>query len=176
MRIFQNAALVHADGIPVPGSSIKNIDRDFFDSFFEKEFEESIEIQTNSHSQLLENTSLAKDGKLNTCGALLFARRPQFLLPVFIVKAVAFPGIAIEDESYIDSRDIDGKLSDVSQKSVGFVLTNIRHVQNRQGFNSPDQPEVPKIVLIELIANALIIEIILFQPLSSCWFFPIVSK
>ncbi|MBF4296939.1 ATP-dependent DNA helicase RecG, partial [Vibrio anguillarum] len=70
--------------------------------------------------------------------------------------AVAFPGVNIEDEHYIDSQDINGKLSDVFQKVLGFVLANIRHVQNEQGFNSVGEPEIPRIVLEELIANALI--------------------
>ncbi|MBF4360582.1 ATP-binding protein, partial [Vibrio anguillarum] len=56
----------------------------------------------------------------------------------------------------IDSQDINGKLSDVFQKVLGFVLANIRHVQNEQGFNSVGEPEIPRIVLEELIANALI--------------------
>lgn len=71
-------------------------------------------------------------------------------------KAVAFPGIGIEDEHYIDSQDISGKLSDIFQKALGFVLSNIRHVQNQQGVNSVGKPEIPRIVLEELIANALI--------------------
>ncbi len=69
---------------------------------------------------------------------------------------MAFPGVDIEDEHYIDSQDINGKLSDVFQKVLGFVLANIRHVQNEQGFNSVGEPEIPRIVLEELIANALI--------------------
>ncbi len=155
-RMFEAAGLVHADGSPVRGSSVTDIDPEFFDSFFENEFGEGVEVQDVSRTQLLENMRLAKNGQLNLCGVLLFAKRPQMHLPVFIVKAVAFPGVDIEDEHYIDSQDIHGKLSDVFQKVLGFVLANIRHVQNEQGFNSLGEPEIPRIVLQELIANALI--------------------
>lgn len=155
-RMFQEAALIHADEIPVGGSSVVDIDQEFFDAFFEREYGERVEDQEVSRVQLLENMNLAKNGQLNICGALLFASRPQIRLPVFIVKAVAFPGVDIEDEHYIDSQDINGKLSDVFQKVLGFVLANIRHVQNEQSINSVGEPEIPRIVLEELIANALI--------------------
>ena len=155
-QMFQEAALIHADEIPVSGSSVADIDQEFFDNFFEKEYNERVEEQDLSRVQLLENMNLAKDGQLNICGTLLFASRPQIRLPVFIVKAVAFPGVDIEDEHYIDSQDINCKLSDVFQKVLGFVLSNIRHVQNEQGINSVGEPEIPRIVLEELIANALI--------------------
>lgn len=155
-RMFQEAALIHADETPVGGSSVADIDQEFFDAFFEREYGERVEDQEVSRVQLLENMNLAKNGQLNICGALLFASRPQIRLPVFIVKAVAFPGVDIEDEHYIDSQDINGKLSDVFQKVLGFVLANIRHVQNEQSINSVGEPEIPRIVLEELIANALI--------------------
>ncbi|NLY65900.1 MAG: ATP-dependent DNA helicase RecG [Alcaligenaceae bacterium] len=155
-RMFQAAALIHADETPVSRTSIADIDGSFFDAFFEKEYGERVEDQGVSRAQLLENMNLAKDGQLNICGTLLFATRPQMYLPVFIVKAVAFEGRAIEDEHYRDSQDIAGKLSDVFQKTLGFVLNNIRHIQNEQGFNSIGEPEIPRVVLQELIANALI--------------------
>ena len=155
-RMFQAASLIHADEIPVSGSSVSDIDQEYFDTFFEKEFGETLEDQGVSSAKILENMNLAKNGQLNISGALLFASKPQIRLPVFIVKAVAFPGVDIEDEHYIDSQDINGKLSDVFQKVLGFVLANIRHVQNEQGFNSVGEPEIPRIALQELIANALI--------------------
>ncbi|MER2471074.1 RNA-binding domain-containing protein [Photorhabdus laumondii] len=155
-RMFQEAALIHADETPVSGTSVADIDQEFFDSFFEGEYGERVEEQGVSRSQLLENMNLAKNGQLNICGTLLFASRPQIRLPVFIVKAVAFPGVDIEDEHYIDSQDINGKLSDVFQKVQGFVLANIRHIQNKQSFNSLGEAEIPRIVLEELISNALI--------------------
>ncbi|MEY0092737.1 RNA-binding domain-containing protein [Providencia rettgeri] len=156
LRMFQEAALIHADEIPVGGSSVVDIDQEFFDAFFEREYSERVEDQEVSRVQLLENMNLSKNGQLNICGALLFASRPQIRLPVFIVKAVAFPGVDIEDEHYIDSQDINGKLSDVFQKVLGFVLANIRHMQNEQSINSVGEQEIPRIVLEELIANALI--------------------
>lgn len=155
-RMFQSAALVHADEIPVRNSSIADVDQGFFSSFFEREFGESVADQGISCARLMENMNLMRDGQLNISGALLFANRPQIRLPVYIIKAVAFPGNDIADEHYIDSRDISGKLSDIFREAMSFVLANIRHVQNDQSFNSTGVPEIPRIVFEELIANALI--------------------
>lgn len=155
-RMFQDAALVHADEIPIQGTSVEDVDTEFFESFFEQFVGEPLTEQELSLTQLMENMNLMKAGQLNYCGALLFAKRPQLRLPVFIVKAVAFPGQDIADTAYIDSQDINGKLSDVFQKTLSFVLSNIHHQQNEQGVNSLGEPEIPRIVLEELIANALI--------------------
>jgi ATP-dependent DNA helicase RecG len=39
---------------------------------------------------------------------------------------------------------------------MSFVLGNIKHIQKDQNVNAPGEPEIPRIVLEELIANALI--------------------
>ncbi|WP_442498204.1 RNA-binding domain-containing protein [Methylobacter sp. sgz302048] len=155
-RIYQEAALVHADEIPVPNTSVADLDMEFFESFFEQFVGEPLAEQEISLAQLMENMNLMKAGRLNLSGTLLFAKRPELRLPVFIVKAVAFPGQDIADTAYIDSQDIKGKLSDVFQKTLSFVLGNIHHLQNEQDVNSLGEPEIPRIVLEELIANALI--------------------
>lgn len=155
-RMFQDAALVHADETPVQGTSVADVDAEFFESFFEQFIGEPLTEQELPLAQLMENMNLMKAGQLNYCGALLFAKKPQLRLPVFIVKAVAFPGEDIADTAYIDSQDINGKLSDVFLKTLSFVLGNIHHQQKEQGVNSLGEPEIPRIVLEELIANALI--------------------
>ena len=155
-RIVQSVALVHADSLPVHGSSITDIDREFFNAFFYKEFGEYIEDQELSFARLLENMNLARNDKLNTCATLLFTTRPQLQFPDFHVKAAAFPGNDIEDEYYLDSRDVEGKLSVIFQNVMGFIGANLRYVQNGQSVNSIGELEIPKIVFKELIVNALI--------------------
>ncbi len=81
--MFQSSALIHADEVPVKGSSTADIDQKFFDDFFEKEYGEIID-DDQSRDQLLENMNLAKNGQLNICGALLFASRPQIHLPILL--------------------------------------------------------------------------------------------
>lgn len=155
-RLFQQAGLVHADETPVTGLSAGDVDMPYFETFFEQQFGEPLAQHSQPLPQLLTNMNLMNQGQLNVAGGLLFAKTPQYALPAFIVKAVAFVGTEIEDQRYIDSRDITGKLADVFQQALGFIVANTRAAQGEQGFNSQGQPEIPRIVWEELVANALI--------------------
>ena len=153
-RMLQASRLLHGDEVPVTGATIQVIDLDYFDRFLKKEFNSSSDELPLE--KILENMNLAKDGVPNTAATLLFAKQPQFKLPAFITKAVAYPGSDVDIENYLDSRDIMGKLADVYAEMVSFILSNLRHEQNGQSINSLGIPAVPRIVLEELIANALI--------------------
>ncbi len=149
-RLFQQAGLVHADETPVAGLGAGDVDQLYFETG------EPLAEQKQPLPQLLSNMNLMNLGQLNVAGSLLFAKTPQYALPAFIVKAVAFVGIDIEEQRYIDSRDISGKLADVFQQTLGFIVSNTRATQGEQGFNSQGQAEIPRIVWEELIVNALI--------------------
>ena len=155
-RLFQQANLVHADESPVEGLGIGDIDLPYFESFFKDQRGETLEEHGVPFPKLLTNMNLMKNGSLNVAGALLFAKAPQYRLPAFIVKAVAFPGNEIEDEAYIDSRDLAGRMADQFQQTFGFVVSNLRATQGDKSVNSNGEPEIPRIVWEELLTNALI--------------------
>lgn len=155
-RLFQQAGLVHADETPVASLGAGDVDLPYFEHFFEQQFGEPLARQGQPLPQVLKNMNLMHQGQLNVAAGLLFSKAPQHALPAFIVKAVAFPGKRIEDERYLDSRDIAGKLADVFQQVMGFIFANTHAVQEDQGFNSQGGSEVPRIVWEELVANALI--------------------
>jgi ATP-dependent DNA helicase RecG len=87
---------------------------------------------------------------------LLFAERPEWIKPAFIVKAVWFPGTSISDHYYLSSEDIGGPLRKVFDDALAFIMRTLHKVQNGQSVNSVGEPEVPKIVFEELLVNALI--------------------
>jgi len=155
-RMFQSAGLLHGDEIPANGLSISDIDLTFFEDFFKKEYGEPLDAQENSINNIFDNMNLAKNGVLNIAGALLFAKQSHFRLPAFIVKAVAYPGVEIDEDKYIDSRDMTGKISDIFQQIISFILINLRQSQSDKTVNSIGESEIPKIVFEELVANALI--------------------
>ena len=135
-RIFQQAALIHADELPVANTSVKEVDMIAFSQFFENKYGESLDEQSLTPTQLLENmnlmiaTNTSTECQLNYAGVLLFAKRPQIKLPVFLIKALAFYGTDITDDQYIDSRDITGKLSEMFAQALSFCMMNIRYLQN----------------------------------------------
>lgn len=155
-RMFQSAGLLHGDEIPVKGVTIADLDYDYFNQFLLKEYNESIEQNKETLSRVLENMGLAKNGYMNIAGALFFSNFPQFRLPVFIIKAVVYPGEAIDTEHYLDSRDITGKLADIFQKAMSFIVNNLKRIQKGRGINSPGEIEIPRITLEELLVNALV--------------------
>jgi ATP-dependent DNA helicase RecG len=155
-RMYQSAGLLHGDELAVNGLSVADLDVEYFRQFFERQFGEPMENQDIPLPKLLENMNLMNDGVLNMSGALLFARAPQFRLPVFIVKAVCYPSDDIHLDRYLDSRDITGKLADVFQQSLSFIIGNIKHRQFDQNVNATGEPEIPREALEELLANAMI--------------------
>ena len=89
-------------------------------------------------------------------GVLLFAERPEWIKPLFIVKAIRYPGNAIHSTDYLDTEDFSGSLRKIYEDSLAFIMRNLRKVQSGQGVNSPGIPEIPPSVFEELLVNALI--------------------
>jgi ATP-dependent DNA helicase RecG len=155
-RLFQDSGMVHGDISPAGGMTVADIDMVYFREFFQKRYGESLDEQSIPLEQTITNLNLGKNEELNITGALLFAQSPSSRLPSFIVKAAVFPGVTLATEAYIDSRNITGKISDIFQQTISFLLTNTRSVQGEQSVNSLGLPEIPRIVFEELVANALV--------------------
>lgn len=146
----------YADEVPARGLTIDDVDLWLFKDYFKKNYGEELEKQPYDLQTLLNNMNLAKGVDLNLAGALLFSRNTQYKLPLFMVKAVAYPTEKIDIENYMDSRDINGSLLDIFNQTVSFITMNIRHKQAGQNINSVGIPEISKIALEELVANALV--------------------
>jgi len=155
-RMFQRSSLIHADLIPVNGSNIDSVDREYFDRFFERQYGKSCDETGVSFSQLMLNLKLMEKEYLNIAGTLLFAKRPENLLPQFIVKCASFPGNDVTPTVYRDSEDIIGKMEHLYKGVMGFISRNLHHIQNGKSVNSVGDLEIPSVVFEELVANALI--------------------
>ena len=155
-RLFQASALAYAEGNPVHGLSATELDLEFFKEFYEKKYNEKIEDAEGGLSKVLTNLKLNSGQSLTIAGGLLFGKAPQLRLPAFIVKGLCFPGEDIEVSQYLDSEDMEGKISDMYQKSLGFILRNLRKVQGNKSINSTGDLEIPKEVFEELLVNALV--------------------
>jgi ATP-dependent DNA helicase RecG len=154
--MFQSSGLIHADETPVNGMTVADLEVDYFNDFLSQKFGNFPNISSTNLQQLLENMNLFNNGYLNIAGALLFAKSPQYRLPVFIIKAISYPGSVIDESRYLDSNDLTGRLADVFQKGMNFIVNNLSRVQNDRGVNSTGELEIPKEVFEELLVNALI--------------------
>ncbi len=155
-RVFQSVDQFHADELPTK-AGIEKLDklrfRDFLKDVYKQEFPDS----AKERLKLLQNMNLATDdGKLNLAGVLLFAERPEWIKPQFIVKAIRYPGNDIHVSDYIDTEDFTGSLSKIFDDSMAFVMRNLHKVQAGRGVNAPGVPEIPESVFEELLVNALV--------------------
>ena len=159
-RIFQSADLVHADEIPVKGTTSEDIDLEHFRSFFEKQYGEHLddilEKSGISLGKLLNNLGLAREATLNLAGFMIFGHLPQRYLPAFLVKAVSFVGNDSSGDKYRDSQDFEGCLRDLYRGTISFISRNLRRLQDEKGFNTEGVLEVPLAAMEELVVNMLL--------------------
>jgi ATP-dependent DNA helicase RecG len=155
-RMLQGAGLVHADGVPVQGATVADLDLKHFSDFYNKQYGEQFNQAGLPPAQLLSNLGLAKDGTLNLAGLMLFGAHPQRYCPVLVVKAVSFVGNNAVGTRYRDSEDLGGCLKELHTRSMSFILRNLRRIQGRKGFNSEGDLEVSSQALEELVVNMLL--------------------
>lgn len=155
-RLFQSSDLVHADEVPVTGTTENNIDLEYFKTFYNNQYEEDVEKTDVPLMQLLNNLNLAKDSNLNLAGLLLFSKEPEKYKSAFIIKAVCFVGNDPAGDKYRDNVDIKGKLKLQFEGAMDFLKRNLKYTQQDKGINILGDLEIPPIVLEELIVNALI--------------------
>lgn len=159
-RMLQSADLVHADEVPVDGSTIGDVDLDHLASFFEKQYGESLDTALERDritvARLLNNLGLARGDNLNLAGLLLFGRNPQRHRPAFVVKAVSFVGNDPAGVKYRDSDDIAGCLRDMHRGVMSFLTRNLHRLQGEKGFNTEGDIEISVVALEELVVNMLL--------------------
>lgn len=153
-KLFQEVDLLHADEVPTR-AGIEAINKISLSDFLDHFYHESLHDSDDEKLKILENMNLATRQRLNLAGLLLFGKKPQLYKPQFIIKAVSFTGTKITD-NYIDSEDYEGSLREIFQGALGFVMRHLFKIQKEKSVNSVGDPEIPRIVLEELLVNALI--------------------
>jgi len=155
-RLFQSVDLLHADETPTK-AGIDKLDRLRFRDFLKDIYKIELPEHPEELLRLLQNMNLAcEGGTLNLAGALLFAEKPEWIKPEFIVKAVSYPGRDIAVSEYLDSEDFCGPMKNIFEGSLAFIMRNLKKIQAGQNVNAPGVSEIPQIVFEELLVNALI--------------------
>ncbi|VEN75482.1 ATP-dependent DNA helicase RecG [Candidatus Desulfarcum epimagneticum] len=155
-RLFQTSDQFYADELPANAGSEK-LDRLRFRDFFKNFYNQDIPETPEALDRLLQNMNLATgDGRLNLAGVLLFAERPEWIAPQFLLKAVRYPGNEIHISDYLDSEDFTGPFRKIFDDALAFILRNLHKVQAGRGVNDPGLPEIPPLVFEELLVNALV--------------------
>ncbi len=155
-RLFQSVDQFHADELPTK-AGVDKLDKLRFRDFLRDIYHQEFPDDPKSLTKLLQNMNLAAyNGMLNLAGVLLFAEKPEWIKPQFIVKAIRYPGNDIHSTTYLDTEDFSGPLKKVFDDSLAFVMRNLHKIQAGRGVNAPGIPEIPESVFEELLVNALV--------------------
>lgn len=155
-RMFQASGLVYADELPVPGATLADLDMEAFRTYYEKRYEQSLDEVEIGLYKVFENLGLARNEEINLAGLLLFGNNPQQFRPAFVTRAIVFPGDVIDEERFLDSEEVSGNLVKMYEVMFAFVRRNLHRIQGNGGVNEPGTIEIPRIVLEELLVNALV--------------------
>jgi ATP-dependent DNA helicase RecG len=132
-RMFQRGGLVHADIVPVAGTTSADLNEPAFRRYLAQHYNANAADGAAPADlpldALLQNLGLGDGPELNLSGLLLFGRNPLRWRPAFTIKAVAFPGTRITDTRYLDSQDIGGTLPQQYTEALAFIKRNLHRVQ-----------------------------------------------
>jgi predicted HTH transcriptional regulator len=106
--------------------------------------------------QVLQNMGLASGDHLTMAGLILFAEEPQKYKPVFNIQCASFVGNDISGTEFRDKENVNGHFVAIFNQAAAFLNRNLKKIQKGKDFNTPGVLEVPRIVLEELLVNALV--------------------
>ena len=124
-RLFQMTDQFHADELPTK-AGIDKLDKLRFRDFLRDVYKQALPEAHAELVRLLQNMNLASDdGNLNLAGVLMFAERPEWIKPQFVLKAIRYPGNQIHVSKYVDAEDFAGPLPKVFNDALAFVMRNL---------------------------------------------------
>ncbi|HEY5535339.1 MAG TPA: RNA-binding domain-containing protein [Ignavibacteria bacterium] len=153
-RLYQSAGKLYAERQNIENSSIDDIDFVLFKKFYSDRNNE--EITKDNLKRIMQNLRLLENDKLTLAGAILFGNNNPVILPEFYISSICFFGNDISSDSYRDTKNISGNISEQFQEASEFILRYLKQIQGDKSFNSSGILEIPKIVFEEIIVNALV--------------------
>ena len=156
-RLLQSSGNMFADETLVNGTTVNDIDDDFFKIFIKAKTNKSVEELGQSVSELLSNMGMLRNGNLSLGGLLLFGKNPQQYRPTFTVQCVSIVGNDISSKDYRDKEDpFTGNLQELYENTLSFITRNLKKIQQDESFNSPSVLELPIETIEELLVNAFV--------------------
>lgn len=135
VRLFQQSGTIYVDELTVPQTSVNDIDFSQVEKYIkviQKKIEDNkIEITP----KLLTNVNILRDNHLTLAGLLCLSKNPQKYRPAFCIKAISFFGNSIGGSDYRSSKDIEGTIPEMFEKTIDFFNSNLHHIQADQNFN-----------------------------------------
>jgi predicted HTH transcriptional regulator len=156
-RLLQNSKALFADEMPISGTSVADIDVDYYKNFIVKKYNKKFEDLGLELQQSLENLNLMKDGNLTLTGLLFFSKNRSKYRPLFSVQCVSVNATTLVGNSFTDNEPpFEGNMRQVFDQTISFIDRNLKKIPTGDTFNSQTAWEIPYEVFEELIVNALV--------------------
>ena len=155
LRLYQATRSIHYDELPVPATSIDELDIRYFRRFFERFYQTRIDENLDLN-KLLENMKILtrQDKKLvfTVGGYLLFGLNQQKEIPFCKITIAKFEGNKIGEK--FEKKDLEGNLEEQIKAADTVLNLYLKTRVNIKGFENELKPEIPKEVLREVVVNA----------------------
>ena len=146
----------------VQGADASDLDEDVVDAILVNEslhHPRSLKGADSREERMRRLNMIDEDGGVKLAGLLAAGYFPQQFFPRFCVDVIAFPGLgkgAAGSVHYLDRVTCEGPLHAVIDDATAAVMRNLRTAGIVVGIGREDVPEIPRAVVREAIANAVV--------------------
>jgi len=103
---------------------VDKLDKLRFRDFLQETYQQNLPENEHELTKLLQNMNLAADnGRLNLAGVLLFAEKPEWIKPQFVIKAISYPGNEIHSTKHLDTENFTGSLRNNFDNSLAITVS-----------------------------------------------------
>ncbi|HHY35502.1 MAG TPA: transcriptional regulator [Firmicutes bacterium] len=156
-RMLQSSGYLYYDETLVYRTGLSDLDSGALENLIKSASEYGIDVGDIPHDRLLVNWHLlgeSEHGKqLTVAGVLFLARNPQEYIPYAYVSALRIPGADISNAPE-DQKRVEGRVDQVLEDTFRFLQIHLRCPHRIVGMQPDAEPEIPSVVLRELLVNA----------------------
>jgi predicted HTH transcriptional regulator len=102
-RLLQSSKVIFADEMIIQGTSIADVDIDYYESFINRKYSKTFEDLGIELSKSLENLNLMNKRNLTLAGLLFFSINRHKFRPQFSIQCIAVDSTALIGSSYADN-------------------------------------------------------------------------
>jgi predicted HTH transcriptional regulator len=158
-RLFAQSKKLYADEQILPKTDRMDLNIELFYQFVANEdsdIYEGLKSGDLNLETILNNYNIMDGSHLTLAGNLIFGMMPQKFSPSFYIDCIYIVGDDISSNHYLSEKRLKGTFKTLYEDSRRFIVSQLKHSQVEEDFNSNGKLEIDEVVLSELIINALI--------------------
>jgi ATP-dependent DNA helicase RecG len=156
-RLFQVGSHVYAEKQVLPDTRLDQLDLGSYRDFFEDTHGTAAKGDDDEIIDQMRALHLVIGDRLTLAGCLLFAKKPQTIVPQFSIKASWIKGTDLSGAEFEDDRQFEGSIPEIYKQAYGFLDAWNQRRQPEDGtYNVKGEAKVPQEVFEEILTNALI--------------------